>query len=369
MRRLPAPSPRLALAAFVLFGSAAVVFQAGSFLGEGITSNRFAAAAWIAAAGASLATGLVVTRLTKDEGLYGAWSFWCAGAAVWMTGAVIHFVAPASSTADLVADVLWCVFPILAIASISRDTTKGSLSLGLFLVDALPLVFFFTVAARLDEPHELASPRGMDAEFLAFAILYLLLALVGLQMLWLEKSKRGTPNIWGFGMAQPVLAAAALLWPEHWHEHAGVPPVALRDGLWTVGFLLAAWTGVARARRASEAPVLLPLDDNLRRIIPPAAGTVGIAVLALAVPERYEAVPILFVGISVACLAVRALVVQRAGSRVQGRLRENERKFRTLVDNIPGAVYRCAFDPDWTIERSEERRVGKECRSRWSPYH
>src|SRR2546421_10800041 len=23
----------------------------------------------------------------------------------------------------------------------------------------------------------------------------------------------------------------------------------------------------------------------------------------------------------------------------------------------------------WLIERSEERRVGKECRSRWSPYH
>src|SRR2546428_12339353 len=25
--------------------------------------------------------------------------------------------------------------------------------------------------------------------------------------------------------------------------------------------------------------------------------------------------------------------------------------------------------PGWTIRRSEERRVGKECRSRWSPYH
>src|SRR3712207_8543606 len=24
---------------------------------------------------------------------------------------------------------------------------------------------------------------------------------------------------------------------------------------------------------------------------------------------------------------------------------------------------------DWTVSRSEERRVGKECRSRWSPYH
>ena len=24
---------------------------------------------------------------------------------------------------------------------------------------------------------------------------------------------------------------------------------------------------------------------------------------------------------------------------------------------------------DWRCQRSEERRVGKECRSRWSPYH
>ena len=25
--------------------------------------------------------------------------------------------------------------------------------------------------------------------------------------------------------------------------------------------------------------------------------------------------------------------------------------------------------PNFSAERSEERRVGKECRSRWSPYH
>ena len=34
----------------------------------------------------------------------------------------------------------------------------------------------------------------------------------------------------------------------------------------------------------------------------------------------------------------------------------------------------CASDLDliavrWSDNRSEERRVGKECRSRWSPYH
>ena len=26
-------------------------------------------------------------------------------------------------------------------------------------------------------------------------------------------------------------------------------------------------------------------------------------------------------------------------------------------------------NPEYLLERSEERRVGKECRSRWSPYH
>ena len=34
-----------------------------------------------------------------------------------------------------------------------------------------------------------------------------------------------------------------------------------------------------------------------------------------------------------------------------------------LRDDIP------AFRAGDTVTRSEERRVGKECRSRWSPYH
>ena len=31
--------------------------------------------------------------------------------------------------------------------------------------------------------------------------------------------------------------------------------------------------------------------------------------------------------------------------------------------------YTCYFMPEVLLDRSEERRVGKECRSRWSPYH
>ena len=34
-----------------------------------------------------------------------------------------------------------------------------------------------------------------------------------------------------------------------------------------------------------------------------------------------------------------------------------------------GSVKLSLRNPDFTTARSEERRVGKECRSRWSPYH
>ena len=35
----------------------------------------------------------------------------------------------------------------------------------------------------------------------------------------------------------------------------------------------------------------------------------------------------------------------------------------------PGGNTTIAKEGDYYIYRSEERRVGKECRSRWSPYH
>ena len=35
-----------------------------------------------------------------------------------------------------------------------------------------------------------------------------------------------------------------------------------------------------------------------------------------------------------------------------------------IVDDLGGNIF-----PSAILSRSEERRVGKECRSRWSPYH
>src|SRR3712207_2577162 len=42
---------------------------------------------------------------------------------------------------------------------------------------------------------------------------------------------------------------------------------------------------------------------------------------------------------------------------------------RNLRHSLPGLVHEIVVDEPLAYERSEERRVGKECRSRWSPYH
>ena len=39
------------------------------------------------------------------------------------------------------------------------------------------------------------------------------------------------------------------------------------------------------------------------------------------------------------------------------------------IYNLPNAVYEMMQREGFSMTRSEERRVGKECRSRWSPYH
>src|SRR3712207_6848026 len=56
--------------------------------------------------------------------------------------------------------------------------------------------------------------------------------------------------------------------------------------------------------------------------------------------------------------AFRNLLVH--GSQLSGALAERSPDISALVGNLNRMM---------TTIRSEERRVGKECRSRWSPYH
>src|SRR3989449_986296 len=58
----------------------------------------------------------------------------------------------------------------------------------------------------------------------------------------------------------------------------------------------------------------------------------------------------------------------------QGRWMSKEAFFSFESFHIPETIYRYDIAKNtqevWARrERSEERRVGKECRSRWSPYH
>ena len=49
-------------------------------------------------------------------------------------------------------------------------------------------------------------------------------------------------------------------------------------------------------------------------------------------------------------------------------IRINEEVMRELSNIIRGEIKDPRINPMSSV-RSEERRVGKECRSRWSPYH
>src|ERR671913_2615373 len=58
-------------------------------------------------------------------------------------------------------------------------------------------------------------------------------------------------------------------------------------------------------------------------------------------------------------LATPIKVTVGAPSAIQSILKKSESSTRVLEEAVDG----------FQLQRSEERRVGKECRSRWSPYH
>src|SRR5260370_9599062 len=71
--------------------------------------------------------------------------------------------------------------------------------------------------------------------------------------------------------------------------------------------------------------------------------------------------------------SVRGILVTE-GVRGEGGILLNKTGRRFMFDDIPELYRNQTADNEeegwkYTQGRSEERRVGKECRSRWSPYH
>ena len=53
-------------------------------------------------------------------------------------------------------------------------------------------------------------------------------------------------------------------------------------------------------------------------------------------------------------------------------IRKIKQELRLSMNGVASAFMRengLNYKLNFGVERSEERRVGKECRSRWSPYH
>src|SRR5216684_8623491 len=65
----------------------------------------------------------------------------------------------------------------------------------------------------------------------------------------------------------------------------------------------------------------------------------------------------------------RLFAQQGAKVAVHGRDAAALAAVRSDIESAGGTVTQVVADVTKFAERSEERRVGKECRSRWSPYH
>ena len=80
-------------------------------------------------------------------------------------------------------------------------------------------------------------------------------------------------------------------------------------------------------------------------------------------PKRKDLKKILVVGAGPIIIG-QACEFDYSGTQACKALRDEGYKV-VLINSNPATIM---TDPD-VADRSEERRVGKECRSRWSPYH
>src|SRR3712207_8333459 len=103
--------------------------------------------------------------------------------------------------------------------------------------------------------------------------------------------------------------------------------------------------------------MLLVRDSMTREVVTVVPETTAAEALALCRGNRIRHLPVLEGGRLVGVISDRDL---RAATPALGDSARAEALGRILV----------ADEMTWDVTtRSEERRVGKECRSRWSPYH
>ena len=71
------------------------------------------------------------------------------------------------------------------------------------------------------------------------------------------------------------------------------------------------------------------------------------------------------------CICAVTVQAQKMGNEALRKLQMAEFAIANLYDLVHQGILSEYIDSEvpMVLNRSEERRVGKECRSRWSPYH
>ena len=67
--------------------------------------------------------------------------------------------------------------------------------------------------------------------------------------------------------------------------------------------------------------------------------------------------------------AFRSWIFKILSIKCKKKIRGYVNRDDELDETVDAKVFKEAEDIAGKVDRSEERRVGKECRSRWSPYH
>jgi len=332
---------------------------------------------WAVNAGWTLAgVVLVVTHAAAALRARGrartGWIYWAAVSAVWLAGVVVSDVRAWGGDTSLptVADYLAWLFALLVIARLGRRFTFST-SLAVFLLDALPVVLLTAAIGVLAGGERFAGGGEAVAAAVLYPALYTLMALVGLQTHASRVEWRRSPASWPFLIGLWLLALAAIAWSAQ-AVRVDATQGHLSDVLWTLGVLALAYGGLQRALSAEEfATPPVHSRDTAPRALLPAVGAVALLGLALFAPVETEGLVESLAFVAIGSLAVRSFIIRRASGRlvadlersrsalaediakrklVEREMRQSETKFRTLVTNLPAAVYRCAADDDYTME-------------------
>jgi len=270
-----------------------------------------------------------------------AWTAWALAFGLFAAGAAIAAAGdgPGSATAS---GLLLAGYAVVTAAGIGLRLPSGAVPLRHLALDATPLVLAVVSVASVTYGGLIDPSPGDIVDHLVVPAAFTLLAVICLHAIRYvgRTGATRTARLMGDGFLLTALAGAS---PAFHSDHRKFATYAAV--VWAVGIGGVLAGAVMRASTPAGNPTYVRRPD-------PLDGWSWAAMLGVAVPVivaiahdgpgdglRAAAAVIAF-----AAFAVRSTVMRREGARLMADLGEAERRFRTLVEQIPIAIYTDAVD-------------------------